>query len=286
MSFSHPLDPGALKYDADGLIPAVVQQHDTGEVLQLGYMNREAVARTLASGEVWYYSRSRQAMWHKGETSGHVQVVVEISPDCDGDALLIKADQRGAGACHTGHRSCFHQPHAPGGEARPGPAPVFDPARVYGGGAAAKKTGAPAGGAAAEGPAAGGPAPVGDRPRAERPAETRHNEVRYHEGASAAGERFEDAAAGAIWHHLTGVIAERKAQPKAGSYTQYLFESGLNKILKKVGEEATEVIVAAKDPAAEDLVYEGADLLYHLVVLLVERGIEPDALLAELQRRK
>ena len=219
-----------VRFDENGLVPAVVQEAESGQVLMVAYMNRESLARTLETGYTWFYSRSRRRLWQKGESSGHVQRVREILTDCDQDALLIRVDQEGPGACHEGYKSCFHYPVSTGERAsreQAGPARTFDPERVYG--------------------AAGG------------------------EG---------------ILKHLYQVVASRKERPVEGSYTSYLFRSGVDKILKKIGEESAEVIIAGKGGDREGLVMESADLLYHLLVLLVEEGVELEALLAELARRR
>lgn len=201
-----PLDPDGLIWDAAGLIPAVVQDAATGEVLTLAWMNRESLGRTLASGETWFWSRSRGELWHKGATSGNTQRVVSLAPDCDRDALVVRVTPAGP-ACHTGARSCF----------------------------------------------------PGDRP---------------------------PESLGAALDAVVDVVARRKAERPAGSYTTYLFEAGLNKVCKKVGEEATEVIVASKDPDDDAVASEAADLLYHLAVLLAARGVSPGAVAAKLAARR
>lgn len=222
-----------LRYDDRGLIPAVIQESSTGSVLMVGYMNPESLQKTLETGLTWFYSRSRQRLWQKGEQSGHVQKVEEILTDCDQDTLLIKVEQVGPGACHEGYRSCFHYSVKSDGKLseRQGEKSmakqVFDPDKVYG-------------------------------------------------RSNAAG----------ILEEVYSVITERKAHPQEGSYTTYLFTEGINKILKKVGEESAEVIIAAKDPEDEPLIYEAADLIYHLLVLLAEREIKPEQVLAELKRRR
>lgn len=194
-----------LKFDDKGLIPAVVQDAKTGGVLTLAYMNRESLGITLNEGKTCFFSRSRNCLWRKGETSGNVQKVVRISADCDGDALLIEVEPKGP-ACHTGEQSCF-----------------FD--RLVG-----------------------------------------------------EGERFTLEA-------LAALIKNRREQPKEGSYTNYLFDKGREKILKKVGEESTEVIVAAMKDSAEETVYELADLCYHALVLMVEMGIPVSRVMSELESR-
>jgi len=190
------------KFGADGLIPAVVQDARTREVLTVAYMNKEALQLTLEKSETYFWSRSRQQLWHKGETSGHSQKVTKLSLDCDNDAVLVEVEPLGP-ACHTGSYSCF------------GVEPVLE----------------------------------------------------------------------GILQELYSVIEERKEQRPEGSYTTYLFNSGLDKILKKVGEEATETIVAAKNDDGR-LPSESADLLYHLIVLLVERGVTLDEIARELKQRR
>jgi len=219
-----PVEIDAIRFDERGLVPAVVQQAGTGEVLMVAYMNREALERTLQTGVTWFYSRSRQRLWQKGETSGNVQRVVQVRADCDFDTLLVEVEQTGEGACHTGQWSCFHHRLA-GGEP--------------GGG---RETGA-----------AGGKGAAGDQGR----------------------------AGDAVVQELYRVIAGRKAQPVEGSYTSYLFEKGLDKILKKIGEETSEVILAAKNQDPRAFVAESADLLYHLLVAMVEMDVEPGALWEE-----
>jgi phosphoribosyl-ATP pyrophosphohydrolase/phosphoribosyl-AMP cyclohydrolase len=190
------------KFSADGLIPAVVQDARTREVLTVAYMNQEALRLTLEECETYFWSRSRQALWHKGETSGNSQKVLKVSLDCDNDAVLVEVEPAGP-ACHTGSYSCF-----------------------------------------------------GVEPGLE-----------------------------SVLNELYSVIERRKEERPDGSYTTYLFNSGLDKILKKVGEEATETIVAAKNNDGR-LSSETADLLYHLLVLLVERGISLDEISRELKQRR
>lgn len=200
-----------LKFDENGLIPAVVQDARTHRVLTLAYMNRESLAVTLREGRTCFYSRSRRTLWRKGETSGNVQRVVRVTADCDGDALLVEVEPAGP-ACHTGEESCFFRP----------------------------LEGAPDGGAA---------------------------QARF----SLDG--------------LYGLLLGRKAERPAGSYTTYLFDKGREKILKKVGEECTEVIIGAMKDSREETVFEVADLTYHVLVLLGEMGVTPDEVRAELARR-
>lgn len=209
---------GNLKFNQDGLIPAVVQDFVSKEVLTLAYMNRESLELTLQQGETWFWSRSRQELWHKGATSGNVQKVKSIRYDCDSDALVVLVIPTGP-ACHKGEYSCF--------------ADV-----LYGD-------------------------PKSDADK-----------------ASARTERF------AILNELETLIAEREARKPEGSYTTYLFEKGIDKILKKVGEEAAEVIIAAKNRDQNELRYEAADLLFHLLVLLREQKLPLDSVLNELEKRR
>ncbi|MBV9924934.1 MAG: bifunctional phosphoribosyl-AMP cyclohydrolase/phosphoribosyl-ATP diphosphatase HisIE [Acidobacteria bacterium] len=203
------LRPEDVRFDERGLVPAVVQDARTREVLTLAYMNEESLRRTLDEGETWFWSRSRSELWHKGATSGNTQRVVEVRLDCDSDALVVLVEPRGP-ACHTGAVSCF------------------------------------------------------ERDEVEK----------------------EAARIGDVLEELYGVIEGRKREMPEGSYTTYLFEKGLNKILKKVGEESAETIIAAKDADLGALTAETADLIYHLVVLMVERGVTLGALAGELARRR
>ena len=196
-----------LKFDANGLIPAIVQDHYTKEVLTLAYMNAESLAITIDEGRTCFFSRSRQELWRKGETSGNVQHVVSITADCDADALVVEVVKDGP-ACHTGAESCFFQP-------------------VY------------------------------------------------------LSEELKQFS----YEGLYRLIQGRKTDPKEGSYTTYLFEKGLDKILKKVGEECTEVIIAAKGRDHRETVYEIADLTYHVLVLMVASGITLDEVREELAGR-
>jgi phosphoribosyl-ATP pyrophosphohydrolase/phosphoribosyl-AMP cyclohydrolase len=200
-----------LKFDEHGLIPAVVQDAGTHRVLMLAFMNAESLKRTLESKETWFWSRSRSCLWHKGETSGHTQRVVDVQVDCDGDALTVLVNPNGP-ACHTGTRSCFDREMQ-----------------------AARES----------------PTVLGD---------------------------------GLARLHL--LIESRKRERPEGSYTSYLFDQGLDKILKKVGEEVAETIIAAKNDDREALVREVADLLYHLVVLMVERELSLEDAAIELERRQ
>ena len=196
-----------LKFDANGLIPAIVQDHYTKQVLTLAYMNAETLALTIAEGRTVFWSRSRQEIWRKGETSGNVQRVVSITADCDADALVVEVVKDGP-ACHTGAESC-----------------CFTPVYV--------------------------------RPEL---------------------KQFS-------WEGLYELIKGRKTAPKEGSYTTYLFDKGLEKILKKVGEECTEVIIAGGKRDKEETVFEISDLCYHVLVLMVELGISVEDITRELEKR-
>ncbi|MBA3442008.1 MAG: bifunctional phosphoribosyl-AMP cyclohydrolase/phosphoribosyl-ATP diphosphatase HisIE [Pyrinomonadaceae bacterium] len=210
-----------VTFDEHGLIPAVVQDVRTGEVLTLAYMNKESLQRTISEKQTWFWSRSRSQLWHKGETSGNVQHVEEVRMDCDGDALVVLVEPAGP-ACHTGERSCFH------------------------------------------------------------------NELLTSASASNKQAHGEDETRdlGALLENLYRVIEDRRNMRPEGSYTTYLFDQGLDKILKKIGEESAETIIAAKNDDPLQFVAETSDLLYHLLVLLVERGVRLDEVQAELAHRR
>ena len=209
-SFESMMEFSQFKTNEQGLIPVVVQHYKTQEVLMLAYMNEEAFYKTIKTGKMTYYSRSRQQLWTKGETSGHFQYVKSLTIDCDYDTLLAKVDQIGA-ACHTGNPTCFFQPLVGNDYDETNPLQVF--------------------------------------------------EAEY------------------------DTIVDRRENPKEGSYTNYLFDKGIDKILKKVGEEATEVVIAAKNPNPEEVKYEMADFLYHAMVLMVEKGISWEDIIKELADR-
>ena len=196
-----------LKFDERGLIPAIVQDHYTKEVLTLAYMNAESLAITIDERRTCFWSRSRQELWRKGESSGNRQHVVSITADCDKDALVVEIAKDGP-ACHTGAESCFFN-------------------RLY---------------------------------------------------LSDELKRFS-------YEGLYQLIAGRKTSPQEGSYTTYLFDKGLDKILKKVGEECTEVIIAGRKEDREETVYEIADLCYHVMVLMVQMGITVEDITRELEKR-
>lgn len=195
-----------LKFDEKGLICAVAQDCESGEVLMQAYMNLEAYEKTLETGYAHYYSRSRQKLWKKGAESGHLQEVVSVSLDCDGDCVLLRVRQTGA-ACHTGNYSCFFN-------------------TVKEGGAGAEMLG-----------------------------------------------------------RLQRVVEDRRDRPEEGSYTCYLFEKGVDKIAKKTGEEAVELVIAAKNGDKEEIVGECADLFYHTLVLLANAGVKLSDVCAELEER-
>lgn len=209
-----------VRFGPDGLVPVIAQDATSGAVLMLAWANRDALERTRASGRAHYFSRSRQALWQKGETSGHVQAVHEVRLDCDGDAVLYRVDQTGP-ACHEGTPSCFSRALVPAEEAA-GAVPAFVSSDLP-------------------------PAHLLDR--------------------------------------LAALVAERAVTRPEGSYTARLLEKGIGKAAQKVGEEATEVVVAATSEEAERVVSETADLLFHLVVLLQARGVRLDDVWRELERR-
>ena len=196
-----------LKFDEKGLIPAIVQDHYTKEVLTLAYMNQESLAITIDERRTCFWSRSRQELWRKGDTSGNVQHVVSITADCDGDALVVEVVKDGP-ACHTGSESCFF------------------------------------------------------------------NEIYL-------SDELKQFSYEVLYHLIEG----RKTNPKEGSYTTYLFDKGLDKILKKVGEECTEVIIGGRKEDKEETVYEIADLCYHVMVLMVQMGITVEDITRELEKR-
>ncbi len=202
------IKPDLAKFDEKGLVPVITQDATSKQVLTLAYMNREALDLTIETGEAWFYSRSRQQLWHKGETSGNVQKVVSMVFDCDQDAILLQVIPQGP-ACHQGTYSCFGDGS---GTDRDNPFLIFN--------------------------------------------------------------------------ELEAVIAKKETERPEGSYTTYLFKEGLDKILKKVGEESAEVIIAAKNRNKSELQYEAADLLYHLLVLLREQKLPFHEVLKELEERR
>jgi phosphoribosyl-AMP cyclohydrolase / phosphoribosyl-ATP pyrophosphohydrolase len=197
-----------IKFDEKGLVPAVVQDVNTGKVLMLAYMNEESLKLTLETKKTWFYSRSRQKLWNKGETSGNFQIVKKMSYDCDGDTILLEVEPIGP-SCHTGEESCFFNK-------------MLD------------------------------------------------------EKVSSEKD---------ILEKLYGLIIDRKENPVEGSYTNYLFNKGIDKILKKVGEETSEVIIASKNNSKEEMTYEISDLAYHLLVLMVNQGVTISDIKKELNKR-
>ena len=200
-----------FQLNEEGLIPCIVQDYKTAEVLMMAYMNQESYEETIRSGRMTYYSRSREKLWKKGETSGNFQYVKSLTIDCDKDTLLAKVSQVGV-ACHTGSRSCFF--------------------------------------------------------------------------TNLVQKEYDDTNPLTVFEDVFQVIQERKEHPKEGSYTNYLFEKGIDKILKKVGEECTEIVIAAKNPDTEEIKYEISDFLYHLMVLMAERGLEWKDITKELAERR
>lgn len=196
-----------LKFDENGLIPAIVVDAESRRVLTLAYMNRESLKISMEEGRTCFWSRSRQKLWRKGEESGNVQHIMSITADCDRDALTVLVEKEGP-ACHLGTDSCFND-------------------KVF------------------------------------------------------VSDRFEEFSVNALMELIRG----RKTEKKEGSYTTYLFEKGIDKILKKVGEESTEVIIAAKADDKKETVYEIADLAYHVLVLMVEMGISAEDITRELASR-
>lgn len=200
-----------LKKNSDGMVPVIVQDYRTSEVLMMAYMNEEAYDRTIATGRMTYFSRSRNELWLKGETSGHFQYVKNLTADCDLDTILAKVSQVGA-ACHTGARSCFF------------------------------------------------------------------NEITKKDYTVADNPLL-------VFEEVFNVIRDRKIHPKEGSYTNYLFDKGIDKILKKIGEEATEIVIAAKNPNPNEIKYEISDFLYHMMVLMAEKNVSWEEITTELANR-
>lgn len=237
----------SLQWDSQGLVPTVVQDAMSKDVLMLAYMNRESLRLSVESGETWFWSRSRKQLWHKGAASGHIQKIKSISCDCDGDTLLVLVEQQGV-ACHTGKYSCFFNEVALAQEQGDSLIVVSNESAVS---AASKGT----------------------------TAVNHAASVTANEHRSPGQHRFE------ILSVLESVIAGRDAERPEGAYTTYLFEKGIDKILKKVGEETAEVIIAAKNKDNDELRYEASDLIFHLMVLLREAKLPLDELMQELDRR-
>ncbi len=258
-----------VKYNSDGLIPAVTQDIRTDEVLMVAYMNEESLRKTVETGMVHYYSRSRRKLWLKGETSGHYQRVRSISIDCDGDTLLVKAEQTGA-ACHTGHRSCFFT--------------RLDADELKAG----------VGMKSVEGLTDMGSCAEIDNKSGSRDSNDTACYDNTEAGAACLRENIDNVisanggeeAGPEVLGDVFSVILDRLAHPKEGSYTNYLFTKGLDKILKKIGEEASEVIIASKNGLSSDVQAEIADLFYHVMVLLAQRGLTLNDIYRELKKRE
>ncbi|MGZ7445757.1 phosphoribosyl-AMP cyclohydrolase [Paenibacillus sp. TH7-28] len=249
-----------IKWDSQGLVPAIVQDAADKEVLMLAYMNRESLRKSLETGQTWFWSRSRRELWNKGATSGNTQRISTLRYDCDGDTLLVEVHANGP-ACHTGENTCFYRTAA-----------TVD-----------------AGGTAAGAGTAGGATVSAVSLAASQVAGSTDGSI----GAGGGSARTEDgpetkpngAGRFAVLAELEQLIAERYEQRPEGAYTTYLFEKGLDKILKKVGEETAESIIAAKNGDNDELRYEVSDLIYHLLVLLRERGLPLEEIMQELERR-
>lgn len=209
MKLDQSIPVESIRYDDRGLVPAIVQDYLDGTVLMMAWMNSESLQRTLETGETWFWSRSRQKLWHKGGTSGHTQTIKSMRYDCDSDCLLFTVEQIGEIACHTGKRSCFHQVD---GTVAPPPADTLS-------------------------------------------------------------QVFE-------------VICDRRDHPVEGSYTCKLLQEGDNKILKKIGEEGAEVVMACKDDDADAIAGEVADLFYHALVALAHHRVDLKAVYRKLQDRR
>ncbi len=209
-----------VKYDSNGLIPVIAQDYHSKKVRMLAYMNEEALKKTLETGNVYYFSRSRNRLWLKGETSGHYQYLKGIQIDCDGDTLLIQIEQVGGISCHTGASSCFYRK-------------LNDEIEI----------------------------------KKQNVIIEKNDEITFLD-------------------KLYNTIVDRKNNPKEGSYTNYLIDEGINKILKKVGEESTEIVIAAKDQKKQEIIFEIADFMYHLTVLMEELNISWQEIENELKNRE
>lgn len=210
-TFESTLEFKDFKLNSDGMIPVITQDYKTNDVLMMAYMNEEAFNKTIETGLMTYYSRSRNELWTKGLTSGHLQYVKSLTIDCDNDTILAKVSQIGT-ACHTGNRTCFF--------------------------------------------------------------------------TDLVKKEYDDTNPLTVFNDVYNIIMDRKNNPKEGSYTNYLFDKGIDKILKKVGEEATEIVIAAKNPDSEELKYEISDFLYHVMVLMAERGLDWNDIISELADRE
>jgi phosphoribosyl-ATP pyrophosphohydrolase/phosphoribosyl-AMP cyclohydrolase len=244
-----------VKFDQNGLIPAIAQDHHTGRILMVAWMNREALQLTAQKNRGVYFSRSRSRLWHKGEESGHYQEVHEIRLDCDGDVIVLQITQHGGIACHTGRESCFYRLLTPQGW-QVVDAVQKDPHAIYGGD---RKTSYPL----------------------------------QHSQAVEAEQQLTNMESQDVLAHLAGIMQQRKQASGDKSYVASLYQKGLNKVLEKVGEESIETILAAKDCAThlnaqeyqDELIYETADLWFHSIVMLGYFDLAPQLVLDELARR-
>jgi phosphoribosyl-ATP pyrophosphohydrolase/phosphoribosyl-AMP cyclohydrolase len=238
-----------VKFDSNGLIPAIAQDHATGRIMMVAWMNREALQLTASRKQGIYWSRSRQSLWHKGESSGHTQTVHEIRLDCDGDVIVLHITQHGGIACHTGRPSCFYRVLTPQGW-QVVDAVQKDPSDMYG------------------------------------HATPSHTHLDTATPSPTEQDLQHDTLD--VLTHLGEVMQQRKAASADSSYVASLYQKGLNKILEKVGEEAVETMLAAKDASlddTQDLIYETADLWFHAIVMLGHFNVRPQAVLDELARR-
>ena len=265
----------AVTFNDDGLIPAIAQDHQTGRILMMAWMNAEALQLTAQTQTAVYFSRSRAKLWHKGETSGHTQIVHDIRLDCDADVIVLEVTQKGGIACHTGRESCFYQRLDLSGQTpkwQTVDKVLKDPADIY-----------------------------------HTQESTNHTHETESTGANADSDTIKTQSDSAqiqvdkssVLQQLDSVLAERKQADADSSYVASLYAKGLNKILEKVGEESTESIIAAKDfancdestdkanydEARHELIYEVADVWFHTLVGLAWFDIESDAVLNELGRR-
>ncbi|HLV08782.1 MAG TPA: bifunctional phosphoribosyl-AMP cyclohydrolase/phosphoribosyl-ATP diphosphatase HisIE [Halanaerobiales bacterium] len=222
-----------IKFDEKGLIPAVVQDSKSGQVLMVAYMNKESLNKTIEGGKACFWSRSRKELWVKGETSGNYQYVEELRLDCDGDTLLLRVNPAGP-ACHTGNRSCFFR-------------------TLY------------------------------------QNEDLGEIKLKEDTGESKTGDENDSNKIfinkALFLKELAGVITDRWENPREGSYTNYLLEEGVDKVCKKIGEEAAEVIIGAKNESPEEIIYESGDLIFHLLVLFNIYNISLEALFSELEKR-
>jgi phosphoribosyl-ATP pyrophosphohydrolase/phosphoribosyl-AMP cyclohydrolase len=238
-----------VKFDAHGLIPAIAQDRDTGRILMVAWMNKESLQLTAERRQGVYFSRSRQKLWHKGESSGHTQDVHEIRLDCDGDVIVLQITQNGGIACHTGRESCFYRRLTPEGW-QIVDAVKKDPETIYGA--------------------------------------TAHAHHASQDIVTVTGDDVSASETLDVLAQLGQIVQQRKNADPSSSYVASLYHKGLNKILEKVGEEAFETVIAAKEASEadpQDLIYETADLWFHTLVMLGQFNVPPQAILDELSRR-